>query len=89
MSAASRSPFASNTTPSLSAQIEDQPRRCVLTAFAIGSALGPAKATRHFDEQVSAHLRSYVHRRHMGSDSLRAACAPPNETVPNDKLGTR
>jgi hypothetical protein len=73
MSAASWSPFASDTTPRLSAQIEDQPRRCVLTAFAIASGLGPAKAARHFDEPVSAHLLSFVHRRHMGSDSLRAA----------------
>ena len=59
----------------LNAQIEDQPRRCVLTTFAIGSGLGAAQATRHFDEPVSAHLLSFVHRRHMGSDSLRAACA--------------
>jgi TnpA family transposase len=59
----------------LSAQIEDQSRRCVLTAFAIGSGLGAAQAARHFDEPISAHLLSFVHRRHMGSDSLRAACA--------------
>jgi len=80
----------------LSAQIEDQPRRCVLTAFAFGSGLGPAQAARHFDEPVSAHLLSFVHRRHMGSDSLRAACAdvlnvyakcePPTVWGPSDKV---
>jgi Tn3 transposase DDE domain len=48
----------------MNAQIEDQPRHCVLTAFAIGSGLGPAQAARHFDELVSAHLLSFVHRRH-------------------------
>jgi TnpA family transposase len=47
----------------------------VLTAFAIGSGLGLVQAARHFDEPVSAHLPSFVHRRHMGSESLRAACA--------------
>jgi TnpA family transposase len=59
----------------LSSQIEDRQRRCVLTTFAVGSGLGAAQAARHFDEPISPHLLSFVHRRHMGSASLRAACA--------------
>lgn len=59
----------------LSSQIEDRQSRNVLTTFAIGSGLGAAQAARHFDEPVSPHLLSFVHRRHMGSASLRAACA--------------
>jgi len=59
----------------LNAQIDDQRRRGVLTTFAVGSGLGAAQAARHFDEPVSPHLLSFVHRRHMGSASLRAACA--------------
>jgi TnpA family transposase len=46
-----------------------------LTTFAVGSGLGAAQAARHFDEPISPHLLSFVHRRHMGSASLRAACA--------------
>jgi hypothetical protein len=73
MSAASRSPFASNTTPSLSAQIEDQPRRCVLTAFAIGTGLGPAQAARHFDEPYPLICsRSFI----VGTWD-RILCVPP------------
>ncbi len=59
----------------LGSQIEDHQSRTILTTFAIGSGLGPAQAARHFDEPVSPHLLSFVHRRHMGSASLRAACA--------------
>ena len=59
----------------LSSQIEDRQRRCVLTTFAVGSGLGPTQAARHFDEPISPHLMSFVQRRHMGTGSLRAACA--------------
>lgn len=59
----------------LSSQIEDHQSRSILATFAIGSGLGPTQAARHFDEPVSAHLLSFIHRRHMGSASLRAACA--------------
>lgn len=59
----------------LSSQIDDRQRRSVLTAFALGSGLGPAQAARHFDEPVSPHLLAFIQRRHMGSATLRAACA--------------
>jgi TnpA family transposase len=57
----------------LSSQIDDRQSRNVLTTFAIGSGLGPTQACRHFDQPVSPHLLSFVHRRHMGTTSLRAA----------------
>jgi len=59
----------------LSSQIEDRQRRYVLTTFAVGSGLGAAQAARHFDEPICAHVMSFVHRWHMGTGSLRAACA--------------
>jgi TnpA family transposase len=57
----------------LSSQLEDPETRSVLTTFAYGCGLGANQAARHFDEPVSPHLLSFVHRRHMGANSLRSA----------------
>lgn len=53
----------------------DQPaERYVLTAFTYGCNLGPNQAARHFRGAVSAHMLSFVNRRHIDANKLSAAC---------------
>lgn len=51
----------------------DQPNeRYVLTTFTYGCNLGPAQAARHFRGAVSAHMLSFVNRRHIDANKLAA-----------------
>lgn len=53
----------------------DQPtERYVLTAFTYGCNLGPAQAARHLRGAASAHMLSFVNRRHVDANKLAAAC---------------
>ena len=53
----------------------DQPhQRYVLTTFTYGCNLGPAQAARHLRGAASAHMLSFVNRRHIDADKLAAAC---------------
>lgn len=53
----------------------DQPtERYVLTAFTYGCNLGPAQAARHLRGTASAHMLSFVNRRHVDANKLAAAC---------------
>lgn len=53
----------------------DQPsQRYVLTTFTYGCNLGPAQAARHLRGAASAHMLSFVNRRHIDSNKLAAAC---------------
>lgn len=53
----------------------DQPtERYVLTAFTYGCNLGPAQAARHLRGAASAHMLSFVNRRHVDASKLAAAC---------------
>lgn len=52
----------------------DRPvERYVLTAFTYGCNLGPAQAARHMNGLVSAHMLSFVNRRHVSVAKLEAA----------------
>lgn len=52
----------------------DEPiQRYLLTAFTYGCNLGPAQAARHLRDAVSAHMLSYVNRRHISVNQLDAA----------------
>ena len=53
----------------------DQPtERYVLTAFTYGCNLGPAQAARHLRGAATAHMLSFVNRRHVDANKLAAAC---------------
>lgn len=56
------------------AKIEQPTERYVLTAFTYGCNLGPAQAARHLRGAVSAHMLSFVNRRHVDANKLAAAC---------------
>ncbi len=55
------------------AKIDQPNERYVLTAFTYGCNLGPAQAARHLRGEVTAHMLSFVNRRHVDSNKLAAA----------------
>ena len=59
----------SGSDPKLDRAVE----RYILTVFAIGCNLGPNQAARHMAGLVSAHMLSWVNRRHVTIDKLEAA----------------
>lgn len=56
------------------AKIDQPTERYVLTTFTYGCNLGPAQAARHLRGAVSAHMLSFVNRRHIDANKLAAAC---------------
>lgn len=56
------------------AKIDQPTERYVLTAFTYGCNLGPAQAARHLRGAASAHMLSFVNRRHVDANKLAAAC---------------
>ncbi|CAD6563203.1 Tn3 family transposase ISPa42 [Paraburkholderia sabiae] len=46
-------------------QIRKDAERYLLTIFAMGCNLGPTQAARHLDSDVTAHMLSFVNRRHI------------------------
>ena len=54
-------------------QIRKAAERYLLTIFAMGCNLGPTQAARHLDSDVTAHMLSFVNRRHMSLDRLETA----------------
>lgn len=54
-------------------KIRKAAERYLLTIFAMGCNLGPTQAARHFDSDVTAHMMSFVNRRHMSVDKLETA----------------
>lgn len=59
----------SGTDPKLDRAVE----RYLQTVFAIGCNLGPTQAARHMAGSVSAHMLSFVNRRHFSVEKLEAA----------------
>lgn len=55
-------------------KIDQAKERYVLTTFTYGCNLGPNQAARHFRGAVSAHMLSFVNRRHIDANKLAAAC---------------
>lgn len=53
-------------------KIDQANERYVLTTFTYGCNLGPAQAARHFRGAVSAHMLSFVNRRHIDANKLAA-----------------
>jgi TnpA family transposase len=56
------------------AKIDQPTERYVLTTFTYGCNLGPTQAARHLRGAVSAHMLSFVNRRHIDANKLAAAC---------------
>lgn len=56
------------------AKIDEPTARYIATTFTYGCNLGPAQAARHFRGKVSAHMLSFVNRRHVDANKLAAAC---------------
>jgi TnpA family transposase len=54
-------------------KIKQATQRYLQTVFAMGCGLGPNQAARHFVDEVSPHMLSRVHRRHMTVEKLEAA----------------
>ena len=54
-------------------KIDRAAERYIQTVFAIGCNLGPHQAARHMSGTVSAHMRSFVNRRHITVEKLEAA----------------
>lgn len=54
-------------------KIDRAVERYILTVFAIGCNLGPNQAARHMAGLVSAHMLSWVNRRHVTIEKLEAA----------------
>jgi TnpA family transposase len=59
----------------LGTQIKDANQRYVQTVFAYGCGLGATQAARHLKGTVSADQLSFVDRRHVDTEDLRAASA--------------
>ena len=55
-------------------KVDQAHERYVLTAFTYGCNLGPNQAARHFRGAVTAHMLSYINRRHIDANRLAAAC---------------
>ena len=56
------------------AKIDQPTARYVATTFTYGCNLGPMQAARHFRGAMSAHMLSFVNRRHIDANKLAAAC---------------
>ena len=54
-------------------KLERAVERYILTVFAIGCNLGPNQAARHMSGLVSAHMLSWVNRRHITVEKIEAA----------------
>jgi len=54
-------------------KLERPAERYVLTTFAYGTNLGPTQAARHMAEGITAHMLSFVNRRHVDTPRLNAA----------------
>ena len=54
-------------------KLERATERYLLTVFAYGCNLGPSQAARHMGEVVTAHMLSFVNRRHISLSKLNAA----------------
>jgi TnpA family transposase len=54
-------------------KLERATERYLLTTFAYGCNLGPTQASRHMGGVVSAHMLSFVNRRHISIKKLNAA----------------
>ena len=54
-------------------KLERPTERYILTTFAYGTNLGPVQAARHLGGAVSAHMLSFVNRRHVTTTKLEAA----------------
>lgn len=54
-------------------KLERAAERYIQTVFAIGCNLGPNQAARHMAGAVSAHMLSFVNRRHVTVEKLEAA----------------
>jgi TnpA family transposase len=48
--------------------------RYILAGFAYGCGFGSTQASHHFKEPFAAHRLAFANRRHMSTDTLRAAC---------------
>lgn len=54
-------------------KLEKAKERYLLTLFAYGCNLGPTQAARHMRKTITAHMLSFVHRRHISLNKLNAA----------------
>lgn len=54
-------------------KIERATERYILTTFTYGSNLGPVQAARHFRGAATAHMLSFINRRHVDSAKLDLA----------------
>jgi len=54
-------------------KLERATERYLLTTFAYGCNLGPTQAARHMRGVVSAHMLSFVNRRHISIEKLNAS----------------
>jgi len=54
-------------------KIERPQERYILTAFTYGCNLGPMQAARHLRGLATAHMLSFVNRRHVNAQKLNAA----------------
>ena len=66
---------AAGTDPKLKHAAE----RYLQTLFAMGCNLGPTQAARHFSTNVTPHMLSFVHRKHMTVEQLETAIRELNE----------
>lgn len=55
------------------AKLNDPVKRYVQTTFAYGSSIGPTEASRHFNDDATAHILSNVNRRHVSPEILDKA----------------
>lgn len=62
------------------AKLKQAAERYLMTIFAMGCNLGPSQAARHLaDSNVSAHMLSFVNRRHLSLENLETALRELNE----------
>lgn len=62
------------------AKLKQPAERYLMTIFAMGCNLGPSQAARHLaNANVSAHMLSFVNRRHISLETLDAAQRELNE----------
>ncbi|SMF22862.1 Tn3 family transposase [Pseudogulbenkiania subflava] len=62
------------------AKLKQPAERYLMTIFAMGCNLGPTQAARHLaNSNVTAHMLSFVNRRHLSLESLEAAQRELNE----------
>ncbi|MFB9160265.1 Tn3 family transposase [Chromobacterium violaceum] len=62
------------------AKLKQPAERYLMTIFAMGCNLGPSQAARHLaNSNVTAHMLSFVNRRHLSLENLEAAQRELNE----------